>query len=68
MIIKMTEWACLTLIAVIFVRAALTITNSKDKAFWDSTEHAGIRACRFFSGYRKKSVDIRGYMMYNIIR
>lgn len=46
MIIKLTEWAGLALLAVIFARALFMMTNNDNDEIWQKTEEAEVKALR----------------------
>lgn len=46
LIIKLTEWAGLVLLAVIFARALFMVTNSDSDEIWKKTEEAEDKALR----------------------
>jgi len=46
LIIELTEWAGLILIAAIFARAFLMATNNDNDEIWQKTEEAEVKALR----------------------
>lgn len=46
LIIKLTEWAGLALLAVIFARALFMMTNNDNDEIWQKTEEAEVKALR----------------------